>query len=462
MADMSNWIAYAVFGYILLQLIIAAAAARFIKTETDYLLAGRSLGVPLASLSLFATWFGAETVLGSSGAVAAQGLSGGRADPFGYTICLLLMAALLAAQMRARGYFTLGDFFRDRYGHGAEKLAAIIMIPTSVIWAAAQILALANILTAVTPLSITYSLLFSVAIVVLYSTLGGMLGDVVTDCLQGAVIIIGLAILLYLVVDAAGGISAAVSAVAPERLRLISGEESLLAQIDGWMVPILGSLVAQEAMSRLLATRSPRIARQSCLAAAAIYITVGSIPVVIGLAGVALIPPAETQDAFLPALAAEIMPPVLHVLFLGALVSAILSTIDSALLAVTALATHNLVIPIFPRLGERGRLRLNRLFTLIAGICCYFIAVGGDSIFELVQLSSSFGSAGIVICVLAGLYLKHGNQITAILTLATGIIMTLAGEFFIEFEAPYLTAVLACAGVYAVGAFMQRVRSTMA
>ena len=451
---MANWLVLAISGYILLQLAIAVAASRFINTETDYLLAGRNLGTGLAAVSLFATWFGAETVIGSSGIVAAEGLSGGRADPFGYTISLLLMAWLLAGQMRARGYVTMGDFFRERFDRRAEKFAAIILIPTSVIWASAQILAFASIITTVTSLSLATSLMFTVVIVVLYSTIGGMIGDVITDCVQGAVVIIGLVILLYLVVDAAGGITPAFSSIGPERLRLFSRGESLLTRIDGWMIPILGSLVAQEAMARLLAAKSPRIARNACFSAALIYITVGSIPVLIGLTGASLIPPTATQDAFLPALATEVMPPVLHFVFLGALVSAILSTIDSALLAVTALATHNLVIPVFPRITETGKLRLTRLFTVIAGITSYFIAVEGDSIFELVQLSSSFGSAGVLICVIAGLYWNRGNPATAIATLITGIVMTLLGEYVIDFDAPYLTAVIACGCIYTVGALV--------
>ena len=135
---MSSWLIFAICAYVFVQLLIAWMASRFINTETDYLLAGRNLGVGLASFSLFATCFGAETVIGSAGAVAGQGLSGGRTDPFGYALCLLFMASLLAAQMRARNYVTLGDFFRERFGKAAEKLAAVAMIPTSLIWAATK------------------------------------------------------------------------------------------------------------------------------------------------------------------------------------------------------------------------------------------------------------------------------------------------------------------------------------
>lgn len=448
---MSLWLILSLTVYIALQLFIAWIASRYIRNETDYLLAGRRLGLGLSSFSLFATWFGAETVIGSSGAVAASGLSGGRTDPFGYGICLILMAILIAGQMRARNYVTLADYFRERFGTAAEKLASLAMIPTSLIWAAAQVLAFASILTGVTTLPLDLSLILTVLIVVTYSTMGGMLGDVYTDCIQGTVVIIGLVLLLWMVIDTAGGLSAVVTAIEPSRLKLFSDDETLLQQLDGWMIPILGSLVAQEAMSRLLAARTTAIAKRACYIAAVIYICVGLMPVLIALFGYHLVPAPEEPDSFLPALALQVLPPVLHVIFLGALISTILSTIDSALLSATALASHNLLLPHYPDITEEKKLLLTRIFMVFSGLFCYLVAAGGDSIFGLVELASSFGSAGLLVCVLAGLYLRGGGRLTGMATLITGILLTSLGEFVIEMEAPYLTAVAGCMLVYLAG-----------
>jgi Na+/proline symporter len=455
------WLPAVLALYVVLQLGISVAASRRIQTEDDYLLAGRSLGVGVASVSLFATWFGAETVIGSSGAVASEGLSGGRADPFGYTACLVLMALVLAERMRSRNYVTLGDFFRERYGPAAEKLAVLVMIPTSLVWASAQILAFASILTVVVGVPLGAALLFTVTILVVYSSLGGMLGDVVTDVVQGGVVVIGLIVLLVLVFTAAGGIGPAVGSITAGQLTILAEDESLLAQLDGWMIPILGSLVAQEAMSRLLATRSARIARQACFAAAGIYLVVGSVPVLLGLVGPNVVATAAEGDAYLPALALELMPPVLYVIFLGALISAILSTIDSTLIAVTALAGHNIVVPLWPGLTERGKTRVERAIVVLSGVACYFIAVGGDSIFGLVEIASSFGSGGLVVTVLVGLYCGFGGPIAAVATLAAGMVLTLIGDYVLELEAPYLAAVAGSALVYLIVAAVEphRVRA---
>ncbi len=81
--------------YLALQLALGVYLSRHIASEDDYFVGWRRLGTFVVAFSLFATWFGAETCLGSSGAIYEQGLSGARADPFGYSLCLLLLGACL-------------------------------------------------------------------------------------------------------------------------------------------------------------------------------------------------------------------------------------------------------------------------------------------------------------------------------------------------------------------------------
>jgi len=107
---------WALAAYLVLQFVIAWMASRTIKVEDDYFVAGRRLGVFAVAMSVFATWFGAESVMGASGAIASEGLAGGRADPFGYTICLIGMAMLLAFKLREAGVLTFVDFFKQRFG----------------------------------------------------------------------------------------------------------------------------------------------------------------------------------------------------------------------------------------------------------------------------------------------------------------------------------------------------------
>lgn len=412
----------ALVAYLVMQFGIAWIASRTIKVEADYFLAGRKLGVFAVAMSVFATWFGAESVMGSSGAVAAEGLAGGRADPIGYTLCLLAMATFIAYKMRDAGVVTFVDFFRERFGETANWIAALLTIPTSVVWASAQLLAMGTIIADVTGLEFQVGLALGAMVIIIYTTVGGLLGDVITDIVQGMILIVSLAILLIVVLVSH---QFPFDSIKPEQLSLIGvgedgAQQSLLATADAWMVPILGSLVAQEAISRFLGARSPSVARIGCYCAAGLYLVIGSVPVILGLLGTAVGFQASDQDAFLPELARQYLDPVMYVILMGAIVSAILSTVDTTLLAVSAIATRNIAERILPDLTEPQKVRLGRTLTATAGVVALVIAATGESIKGLVDIASSFGSAGILVALLFGLHSRFGDQRAAVAALVTG------------------------------------------
>ncbi len=445
----------AIVAYLALQLIIGAWVMRYIKSEADYLIAGRSLGLGIAAISLFATWFGAETVMGSSAAIAREGLSGSRADPFGYTLCLLLMALLLAYKMRAANYVTMGDYFRERFGPKVEKLAVLIFMPTSLLWAAAQLLAFSLILSKTAGIDLSSALIAATLFILIYTMLGGMLADVVHDLIQGSVVAFGLMALAWILIDKAGGFSHAWALIEPSQLSFTAEGESWWVRADRWAVPIFGSLVAQEALSRLLATRSAKIARQSCFLAAGIYLLIGLLPVIAGLLGPHLLRNLPQGDGYIVALAESTLPPMLYVLFSGALIAAILSTIDSTLLSLSALLEHNLLSPFFPTATQTQRIRMARGCVALSALAAYAFAAGSESIYGLLEMASSFGSAGILVTVMIGLYFRFGGRIAATATLIIGVLATFTGSF-LEWEMPYLTSLALCLTTYLAFAWLEK------
>ena len=186
-------------AYLVVQFAVGMLVSRRIASESDYLLAGRRLGVTLAAFSIFATWFGAETVVGAAGSIYSDGLSGGSADPFGYALCLVVLGAVIAAPLWRRKYTTFGDLFRERYSPGVERLAVLLMVPTSVLWAAAQIRAFGQVVSVSSDIGVDIAITAAAAFVIIYTVAGGLLADVVTDFVQSIGIVIGLVILLVVV-----------------------------------------------------------------------------------------------------------------------------------------------------------------------------------------------------------------------------------------------------------------------
>ena len=445
--------------YLLVQFAIGMLVSRRIASESDYLLAGRRLGLGLAAFSIFATWFGAETVVGAAGSIYSDGLAGGSADPFGYGICLVVLGVVVAAPLWRRKYTTFGDLFRERYSIGVERLAVLLMVPTSVLWAAAQIRAFGQVVSASSDLDVSVAISVAAVFVVVYTVAGGLLADVVTDFVQSIAIMVGLVVLLVAVGHAYGGLSALTGMIDPERMALFStADATLLEIVEAWAVPICGSLLAVDMLSRILGCKTAATARNATLLGAAIYLTVGSIPVLIGLAGPTLVPNLDEPEQLVAVLAQQHLSTFLYVLFAGALISAILSTVDSCLLAAASLVSHNLILPLVPSLGERGKIRCARLGVVGFGIAAYVIALHAEGIYELVATASAFGSAGIFVVGLFGLFSRVGGAPSAYAALLAGMLVWAAGEYWLDWATPYVAAVGAALLAYlgAAGVTQQR------
>ncbi len=440
-------------GYFAVQAAIGLWLSRRMKTESDYFLGGRRVGLAMTAFSLFATWFGAETCIGSSGQVYAHGLSGSRADPFGFSLCLLLLGLFLAGRLRKGEYVTLADFFRERFGSRTEMLAVWVMVPSSLIWGAAQLRAFGQILSATMGWPVAVAVAASAGIVVLYTYAGGLLGDIYTDFLQGLIMIAGLGVLLVVVLAKLPDLSS-LRALTPERLSFLAAGESAWQRFDRWLVPVLGSLVTQESIARVLAARSASVARKACYIACGMYLVVGGIPVVMGLLGPDLLPGVADPEKFLIGLAGGALPTLMFVLFAGALLSAILSTTDSILLACSALVAHNVIFPLFKVRRERARVLIARWLVAASGVLGCLIAIKGGGIYDLVLSASAFGTAGVLVIAMAGLYTRVGGAVSSMAALVAGIVLTVLGQQVFSFGAPFLTAVLGSALAYAAGAVL--------
>lgn len=447
-----------------LQLAVGLWISRRVHSESDYFLGGRNLPLLIVAFSLFATWFGAETCLGSSAAVYRQGLSGSRADPFGFSLCLFLMGLILAGRLRRGKYVTLADYYRERYGALVEKLSIWILIPSSLIWGAAQIRAFGQVIASTTPLPVTPAITVATAFVLVYTFFGGLLGDIYTDLIQGMFIAIGLGVLLALILQSFSEWKELFGTVDSVRLSFQAPGETLLQRIDRWMVPILGSLVAQEAISRILAARSVSVARRASFVAGGIYLALGSIPVFLGLLGPLLLPAVADPEQFLIRLADQFLPRFLFVAFSAALISAIISTVDSILLAISALLSHNLLVPLLRLKTERSRVLSARLVVGVAGILACVIAIYARGIYELVLTASSFGTAGVLVVTLMGLFSRFGRRGAAACGLGAGLVLTPLFTYVLRLEAPFLVSVAGSLVAFISGAILPKLwaeRSTV-
>jgi Na+/proline symporter len=298
-----NAVLVGVLAYVLLQFAIGVWVSRRIYTERDYINAGRQLGLGIASFSVFATWFGAEAIVGTAGTVYNDGLVGATIDPFGYAAALVVVGVTVAVPLWSRGYVTFADLFRERYSPAVERLAILLILPGPIIWGAAQIRAFGQVMGSVSDLPLIVGISIATVVVIAYTVLGGLMADALTDFIQAIAIILGLIILAVTVLGAAGGFSAALATIEPQRLAYFSGGPGGLERLEQWAIPIFGTMVSVELIARILGTNSASTARNSCLIGGGLYLVVGLIPVFLGLVGPALLPGLTEPEQLVPSLA---------------------------------------------------------------------------------------------------------------------------------------------------------------
>lgn len=217
-----------VIVYMIVMLAIGFWASARIHNTKDYIVAGGSLGWWLSIGTIFATWFGAETCMGSSRTAYEKGILGVMADPFGAGLCLILAGIFFVRFFRRRGFTTVVDFFQYRYGKRLASVFGVLYVPVYLGWIGGQLLAFGIILHSLTGLSQTVSVAVATGVVLVYTYWGGMWADAVTDLVQMFFILLGLGTLFPMLLSDLGGWEAARAKIPGEFFHFYPRESNTL------------------------------------------------------------------------------------------------------------------------------------------------------------------------------------------------------------------------------------------
>lgn len=256
-----------VFVYMLISVAIGLYAARRVNTSTDYVVAGRSLPIYITIATVFATWFGSETVLGIPATFIEEGLGGVVSDPFGAALCLILVGLIFAVPLYRMKLLTIGDFYKRTYGRKVELLVSICICISYLGWVAAQVMALGLVFNLLTDGAIPreWGMVLGLSIVLVYTIFGGMWSVALTDFLQMIVIVIGLLIITFYITDIAGGsdviFSAATSAGKLDNFWPELTLPGLLAFIAAFITMGFGSIPQQDVFQRVMSAKSEKAAK---------------------------------------------------------------------------------------------------------------------------------------------------------------------------------------------------------
>ncbi len=418
-----------VFVYLLLNVAIGYWASTWVKSSQDFALAGKRLGLSLATTSVFATWFGAETLLGSSSKFLEKGILGVIEDPFGASLCLMLIGAFFARPLYRLNLWTFNDYFRIRFGVLAERISAWLIIPSYFGWVAGQLVALAVILNVLMGVPIVYGVVGCTLVVVFYTYFGGMWAVSITDFAQTICIVVGLVVVCAILLLEVGGFEIMI-AKTPENFFKFYPDFTVVSvgqYMASLMVIGLGSIPQQDMFQRVMSAKNERIAVTASYIGAGLYLSVALLPLVIALASKTLYPElfAQQKDAqlFLPMVIITQMPEWVQILFFGALLSAILSTASGAMLAPATVCSENILKPFFPNLNDKQHLQLLRVCVLIVGLFAMTLGLLNKNIHDLVSMSSAISLVTLFMPLVLGLFGKWLNENGAIGSMLFGMII---------------------------------------
>lgn len=424
---------WSVVIYLLVSIGIGLYVATRVHNSKDFAVAGRSLPLPVVMATVFATWFGAEAVFGVSATFVKDGLRGVVADPFGASLCLIIAGVFYGTKLYKLNILTLGDFFRMRYNRTVEVLTTLCIVVSYMGWISAQIKALGLVFFVVTAGTISQpeGMVLGAAIVLTYTTFGGMLSVAILDFVQMVMIMAGLFFIASIFSGLSGGVDVVIShASAAGKLDFFpkANATDWLAFIGVGLTMMLGSIPQQDVFQRVTSARSVKIAVWGSILGAVLYFCFAFLPMFIAYSATLFDPEqyasliqGDTQMV-LPMLILKHTPVFAQAIFYGAVLSAIMSTASATLLAPSVAFSENIVRGYFSGIDDHAFLRMMRV-TIVCFTCIVLVfALSSDaSIFTMVENAYKITLTGAFVPLFFGAYWQRSTTQGALAAIIGGV-----------------------------------------
>jgi SSS family solute:Na+ symporter len=429
---------YTLITYVVLYLVgtlaIGVWAGTRIKNTRDFAIAGRSLPLIMVVTTTFATWFGAETVMGIPARFVQGGLNSIVEDPFGAGFCLILVGMFFAARLYKLNLMTIGDYYRQRFGKGIEVFCSVAIILSYLGWVAAQITALGLVFTVLTngAMSESAGMIVGTLAVLIYVVAGGFLAVAITDFIQMIVLVIGLSIIAFFSADLAGG-AGNVFALADKgdlwKFLPPPKFHDIVFFVGAAVTMMLGSIPQQDVFQRVMSAKSAPTARAGAIIGGASYILFAFVPMFIVASAVLVMGESGMDLAkndyqrLLPTFVMTKMPLVMQIIFFGALLSAIKSTSSATLLAPSTSFVENVLKHLRPGMTDKEQLFATRCSIIVfaALVLAYAIYMQGTTIYELVSSAYQVTLVAAFVPLLMGMYWERATTQGAIASIILGM-----------------------------------------
>jgi len=416
---------WVIISYLLILIGVGAYRSRQVRTQDDFMVAGRRLSAKVLVGTLLATWIGSGSIIAGAGLAYDKGFPALWFDA-GVWIAIIILY-LIAGRVRAFAQYTVPDILEARYNKYARMLGTLVTVIAYTAIVSYQFRAGGMVLSLVTGIPVDTGIIITALFVIAYTVLAGLISVAYTDVVNGAIMIIGLFIALPFLLNGAGGWEE-IAARLPESHFQLLGNMTLMEAL-GYSLPTMLLLLGESGMyQRFFSARDEKTAKRSVIGWIGGTIVIETLIVVIAIIGSALFSDIESEMVILHAVKFG-LPVVIGCLLLAAIVAVIVSTADSFLLV----PSTNIIRDIYqrfinPKASQKRIILYSRIVVVLLGLFAFMQVKFFTRILEMALYAYTMYGVGITPAVMAAFFWKRANAYGGVSSMAAGMAMTLIWE----------------------------------
>lgn len=431
-----------VIAYLIGMLFIGFLTSKLkIKNSADYMVAGRRMGLFMVAFSLSANNVGG----GSTTGLAAKAFGTWGMSAVWYVLAAaiaMIPLAFFAPKIRKTLAVTIPEVIQRRFGKVPSTFSAVLNIVALFCLTSSQIAASGSVISTLTGIPTNICLLLAGLVVILYTTLGGMIADQISDMVQFVIILAGLAIATPFVLNGAGGWEAVSAMLPPVQLDFTKiGWVVIIGYIFNYFCTFLSG---PEMVSRFETAKDEKTARGASLLSAVLMAAMSIFPTLLGLAALALQKniPALAEDgsnAMMAVMTSTYAPPVMTGIISAAVISATMSSADSNLLCMSTMFIRDIYLNLIRKkpMADKRIIFMTRLCNVIACMGAMGISFLGISLVTMNTFAFAIRCAGPFAAYGLGMVVPKATKNSGIISIVTGTIGVIVwqilsgGDFFL-------------------------------
>ena len=416
-----------VIAYLVGMLVVGAIVGKLkIKNSKDYMVAGRRMGLMMVAFSLSAN---------NIGGGCTTGLAQKAFGSWGMSACWYVLAASIAMiplayfapKIRKTMAVTIPEVVGRRFGKLSSNFTAILSVLSLFCLTSSQIAASGGVINALIPsIPLNVCLIFAGIVIILYTTMGGMIADQISDLVQFIIILVGLAIATPIVLKSAGGWQAISAKLPGEKLSFTAiGWATIIGYIFNYFCTFLAG---PEMVSRFETAKDEKTARNASFVSAVLMAAMSIFPTLLGLAAFALkdsLPSlAENGSNAMMVVTGAYAPGIITGLISAAIICATMSSADSNLLCMSTMIINDLYTGLGGKkqLTEKQTIFWTRACNVIAALIAMVISLAGVSIVTMNTFAFGIRCAGPFAAYGLGLVVPKATKNSGLISIITGTV----------------------------------------